>query len=250
MVKSHAWRVDNIIAVSQNSEGGPFTFYFRGDGRWRYSNLAGSADWGRVGKRFHAVNYEGNLYIWGAQSGQVLKYASGHYGDFPVPWITDESRKTENAVDIAVDGKIYLLQANGHILVYSAGVFEREIELKGINPPLVTPASFYVTTSDPESGSIFLVDTNNERIIQLDKQTGAFVQQVRTRPGGPIRLDQLTNVFLDEGATRPTLYLINGGQILRAALPDPPRPFRETTPAPAGTVTPTPPADATPTVVP
>jgi serine/threonine protein phosphatase PrpC len=238
-VRSHAWRVDNIIAVSQNSEGGPFTFYFRGDGRWRYSNLAGSSEWGRVGKRFHAVNYEGNLYIWGAQPGQVLKYASGHYGDFPIPWITDESRKTENAIDVAVDGKIYLLQTNGHILVYSAGVFEREIELTGINPPLVTPAGFYVTTSDPDSGAIFLVDTTNERIIQIDKQTGAFIQQVRARPSDAIRLNQLSSVYVDENATRPTLYLINGGQILRAALPDPPRPFREATPGPAPTAAPT-----------
>jgi hypothetical protein len=238
-VKSQAWRVDNIIAVSQNSEGGPFTFYFRGDGRWRYSNLAGSPEWGRIGKRFNAVNYEGNLYIWGALPGQVLKYSSGHYGDFPIPWITDESRKTENAIDIAVDGKIYLLMANGHILVYSAGVFEREIEPKGINPPLVTPAGFYVTTADPDSGSIFLVDTNNERIIQIDKQSGAFIQQVRARPDGPIRLDQLTSIYIDESATRPTLYLINGGQIVRAALPAPPRPFRESTPGPAPTAAPT-----------
>ncbi|HET9221222.1 MAG TPA: hypothetical protein VFO07_01895, partial [Roseiflexaceae bacterium] len=238
-VRSQAWRVDNIITVSQNSEGGPFTFYFRGDDRWRYSNLAGSSEWGRVGKRFHAVNYEGNLYVWGAQPGQVLKYASGHYGDFPIPWITDESRKTENAIDLAVDGKIYLLQTNGHILVYSAGVFEREIELKGINPPLVTPAGFYVTTSDPDSGTIYLVDTTNERIIQIDKQTGALIQQVRARPTGAIRLNQLSSVYVDESATRPTLYLINGGQILRAALPDPPRPFREATPGPAPTAAPT-----------
>jgi hypothetical protein len=138
-----------------------------------------------------------------------------------------------------VDGKIYLLQTNGHILVYAAGIFEREIALNDINPPLVTPAGFYVTTSDPDSGAIFLVDTTNERIIQIDKQTGAFIQQVRARPSDGIRLDQLTSVYIDESASRPTLYLINGGQILRAALPDPPRPFRETTPGPAPTAAPT-----------
>ena len=238
MVKSQDWRVDNIIAVAQNSEGGPFTFYFRTSNQWGFSNLAGSSEWGRIGKRFHAVNYDGNLYVWGATPGQVLKYASGHYGDFPIPWIKDTEHKRDNAIDLAVDGKIYLLQPNGHILVFNAGAFEREITPQGINPPLVTPASFFVTTSDPDSGSIFLVDTNNERIIQLDKQTGALIQQVRARPDGPVHLDQLTSIYVDESASRLTLYLVNGGQILRASLPDPPRPFRETgTPTPA--VTPT-----------
>jgi hypothetical protein len=145
---------------------------------------------------------------------------------------------------MAVDGKIYLLQTDGRVQIFSAGAFEREIVPQGIEPPLVTPASFFVTLNDPDLGSIFLVDTNNERIIQIDKQTGAFVQQVRARPNGPIRLDQLTGIYVDENAGRLALYLVNGGQILRASLPDPPRPFREggtpgPTGAPASTMEPT-----------
>jgi hypothetical protein len=241
MVKSQEWRVDNIIAIAQSGEGGPFTFYFRSADHWSYSNLAGSSEWRSVSKRFRAVNYEGNLYVWGATPGQVLKYTSGHYGDFPIPWIKDDGgHKTDMAVDLAVDGQIYLLQTDGHILVFASGVFQREITPQGINPPLVTASGFFVTTNDPESGSIFLVDTNNERIIQLDKQTGALIQQVRARPESPIRLNQLTSAYVDN-AGRLALYLVNGGQIVRAALPDPPRPFREGgTPGPAGTATPAP----------
>jgi hypothetical protein len=252
MVKSQAWRIDNIIAVTQNVEGGPFSFYFRSEGQWSFSNLGGSSEWGHVSKRFRSVNYDGNLYVWGALAGQVLKYSSGHYADFPIPWIQEDGgHKAETAVDLAVDGKIYLLQTDGHVLVFSAGVFEREIALDAISPPLAATTSFYVTTSDPDSGSIFLVDTNNERIIQLDKRTGALIQQLRARPDGQLRLDQLTSVYIDESATRLTLYLVNGGQILRAALPDPPRPFREaTTPGPAGTSAPAATPDRSPTSAP
>jgi hypothetical protein len=246
MIKSQAWREDNIIAVAQSGEGGPFTFYFRNGDQWSYSNLAGSSEWGRVSKRFRAVNYVGNLYVWGAAPNQVLKYTSGNYGDFPLPWIqNDGGQKLDTAIDLAVDGKIYLLQPDGRILVFSAGTFEREIVPAAMNPPLVTPASFFVTLSDPDHGSIFLVDTNNERIIQIDKQTGAFIQQVRARPDSPIRLDQLTGIYVDETVGRLALYLVNGGQILHASLPDPPRPFREnSTPGLTGTpeqaTTPTP----------
>ncbi len=248
MVKAQAWRFDNIIAIAQSGEGGPFTFYFPNNGQWSFSNLAGSSEWGRVTQRFRAVNYDGNLYIWGAAPGQVLKYTSGNYGDFPLPWIqNDGGHKVEAAVDMAVDGKIYLLQTDGRVLVFSAGAFEREIVPQDIDPPLVTPASFFVTLNDPEQGSIFLADTNNGRIIQIDKQTGAFIQQVRARPDGPIHLDQLTGIYVDENSGRLALYLVNGSQILRASLPDPPRPFREgSTPGPTSAATPA----TTPTAAP
>jgi hypothetical protein len=252
MVKAQAWRIDNIIAIAQNVDGGPFSFYFRSGNGWSFSNLGGSEEWGRVGKRFRAVNYDGNLYIWGALQGQVLKYASGHYADFPSPWIQEDGgHKVDTVVDLAIDGYVYLLEPDGRTLVFSAGAFQREIVPTGINPPLVTPASFYVTSADPDHGSIFLVDTNNERILQIDKQTGALIQQVRARPDGPIRLDQLTNVYVDEAVSRLTLYFVNGDRILSAALPDPPRPFHEgPTPRPGSTAAPASPSSPAPTAAP
>jgi hypothetical protein len=240
MVKAQEWRVDNIVAIAQSIENGPFTFYFRSGDSWSRSILAGSEEWGNVGEHFRAVNYEGNLYIWGASRaapGQVLKYFSGRYGEFPVPWIqNDGGHKTDSAIDLAIDGNVYLLQPDGRVLVFSAGAFQREISPPEVTPPLVTPAGFFVT-GPPESGAIFLVDTNNERILQIDKQSGALIQQIRARPAGPIRLDQLTNVFVDASGGRAQLYLVNGGQIVRGALPEPPRPFRDTS-APSATSTP------------
>lgn len=37
-VRAAAWRIDNIVAVAQSSESGPFTFYFRSGNEWRYSS--------------------------------------------------------------------------------------------------------------------------------------------------------------------------------------------------------------------
>ena len=130
---------------------------------------------------------------------------------------------------------MYLLKPDNRILVFEAGAFKREIVPQGINPPLITPASFFVT-GDPGSGSIFLIDYN-QRILEIDKQTGALIQQIRARPDSPFHLDQLTSMYVDTASGRPVLYLVNGGQILRATLPDHPRPLTEPT-APAGTTTP------------
>jgi hypothetical protein len=157
-VRATAWRIDNIVAVAQSGESGPFTFYFRSGNEWRYSILAGSEEWGRVGARFRAVNYEGNLYILGALRNNVLRYLSGEYGAFPLPWIqNDGGREVESAIDLAVDGKINLLLPDGRVLIFatnSAGerAFEREIPVPRIRPPLVTATRFFVT-GPPDSGS-------------------------------------------------------------------------------------------------
>jgi hypothetical protein len=244
-IMAQAWREDNVVAVAQSGDTGPFTFYFRNGGEWGYTLLAGSETWLRAGPHFRAVNYGGNLYIWdaGAAPGladQVQKYFSGRYGEFPDPWIKDSGgQKTTNALDLAVDGNVYLLMPDGRILVFEAGAFKREIVPQGVNPAIITPTGFFVT-GDPETGSIFMI-ADNQRVLEIDKQTGALIQQVRARPDGPNHLDQLTNLYVDTSAARPVFYLVNGGQILRAALPDRPPPFRPApqTAVPAGTLTPT-----------
>jgi hypothetical protein len=243
-IMAQAWREDNIVAVAQSGDTGPFTFYFRNGGDWGYNHLAGSETWLRAGPHFRAVNYGGNLYVWdaGAAPGladQVQKYFSGRYGEFPDPWIKDSGQqKTSNALDLAVDGNIYLLKPNGHILVFEAGAYKREIVPGGVNPAIDQAASFFVT-GDPESGSIFMIDYNH-RVLEIDKQTGALIQQVRVRPDSAILLNQLTSLYVDASGSRPVLYLVDGGQILRGALPDRPPPFRPAskTPAPSGTSAP------------
>ena len=150
-----------------------------------------------------------NLYVWdaGAAPGladQVQKYFSGRYGEFPDPWIKDTGeQKTTNAVDLAVDGNVYLLKPDGHILVFEAGAFKREIVPQGVNPALITPAGFFVT-GDPETGSIYMI-ADNHRVLEIDKQTGALIQQVRARPDSPNHLDQLTNLYVDASGTAPVL---------------------------------------------
>lgn len=238
-VKAQAWRIDNIVAVAQSTDG-PFIYYFRSGDSWRYSNLGGSEEWGTL-DTFSLKTYEGNLYVWGAAPGQVLKYVSGRPGDLYDPWIkNDRGSNPSSGIDIAVDGNIYVLQPDGAVLEFEFNEFKRRIPPPQVNPPLVTPTAF-VVTGPPGSGHIYLLDTLNERIIKLDKATGAFIQQIRARPDGPVRLDQLAAIAVDEEAPQPLIYLVNGGQILRATMPNPPRPFgSQATPAPTSAPQPTP----------
>lgn len=234
-IQAQAWRVDNIIAIDQSSAG--FGYYFRSGNDWNYTRLGGSEAW-VIRDRLDLETYEGNLYVWGAEMREVLKYPSGRYGDPPEFWFNPAGlggRDVGSAVDMAVDGNIYLLLPNGTVLVFSQGSFVREIAPGEITPSISAVTRFFVT-GEPDSGWIFLVDTLNERIIQIDKASGDVLQQMYVRADSDIRLDQLSGLFVDESGARSQLYLVNGGQIVQANLPALPKPFSNL--APTATTTP------------
>lgn len=223
-----SWRIDNVVAVDQSQTTNSFGYYFRSGGSWNYVRLGGSEIW--VPKsRIVLETYEGNLYFWGAEPGEILKYTSGRYGDLPQLWLdttTLEQVDLATAVDMAVDGNIYMLLPSGTILVFGVGTIERELVPEEIIPPITAVTRFFVT-GPPESGWIYLLDTLNERVIQLDKITGEVVQQMGVRADSPVRLNQLTDIYVDDSGGRPMLYLINGSEIVRVGLPSPPTPFED-----------------------
>jgi hypothetical protein len=233
-LRAALWRIDQVVAIDQAP--GSFGYYFRNGNQWNYSKLGGSEIWA-VRDRLEVEEYDGNLYVWGAQPGEVLKFQSGSYGDTPEYWIDPAGLSDvdiSSVVDMAVDGTIYLLKPNGNVLLFSLGRPVGEIKPDTINPPISAVTRFVVTGLTPEDGSIFMVEPINQRIIQMDKSTGRVIQQIKVRPDGPLRLDLLDGITVDTSGSQPILYLVNGGQIIRSELPPPPRAFRDT-PTPGAT---------------
>jgi hypothetical protein len=239
-VRAQAWREDNVIAVDQG-EGGS-SYYFRNGGQWSFTRLAGSELWSPQ-KPIDIELYDGNLYVWGAEESQILKFTTGRYGDLPVPWIDQtklSGHDVSSVIDMAIDGNIYLLHLDGKVDVMLANGFDHQVVPETINPPITKVTRFFVT-GPPDSGYFFLLEPLNERIIQIDKLSGKVIQQIRTRPEASVRFSELRYVYVDDSG-RPVLYVVNGPQVLRLPLPAPPRPFRA-----AGTPTPATPMPATPT---
>ncbi len=224
-VRAHTWRVDNIVAIDESPSG--YGYYFRSNGQWNYSRLGGSDIWAPRG-RIDMETYEGNLYVWGVQLQEILKFTSGRYSEPALPWLDPTGlggRDLSTAIDMAIDGNIYLLMPDGRIMLLNSGRFVREITPSEITPPITTVTRFFITGS-LDSGWIFLLDPLNERVIQLDKMSGDVIQQIKVRAEDDFRLDQLTDIFVDT-SRGPLIYLVNGGQILRAELPEQPRPFSD-----------------------
>lgn len=225
-VRAALWRIDQVVAIDQAPNG--FGYYFRQNDTWNYSKLGSSEMW-PTPERLDVEEYAGNLYVWGAQAGEVLKFASGRYGDTPEFWLNPSVTRDAavlSAIDMAVDGSIYLLQTNGTVLVFSFGQLVGQITPTNISPPIAEVTRF-VITGPPDAGFIFMLEPANERMLQLDKRTGALIQQLRVRAESEVRLSQLTALSVDTSGARPVLYFASGGIIARAEVPPPPRGFRE-----------------------
>ena len=225
------WRTDQVVAIDENPNG--FGYYFRTGSIWNYAKLGASEVW-RLHDRLDVEEYDGNLYVWGVQTNEVLRFRSGSYNDTPDYWLNPNNLQNidlSTVVDMGVDGSIYLLRSNGSVLVFSQGQLVSEIFPEALTPPLTVATRFFVTGTSPENGFFFLVDTLNERIIQMDKVTGKVIQQIKVHADSPIRLDQLAGIFVDLSGSRTIIYLVNAGTIIRTELPTPPRPFREATPS-------------------
>ena len=247
-MRSLVWRVDNLMAVDR---AGFSTVYLRQpDGGWIAQTLPASEFW--PDQPFPDIeSFGGHLYVWqrGPEaSGQIEKYTSGDFANLPTDWITDAplDLNLPGAVDMSIDGDIYLLKPDGAIEVFNNGAHQRTIPAPTLDPPLVATRMFLsdvrANELDPNQGHFYLLDVVNQRIVEIDQQ-GTVLQQIRTSSTSPIQFDRLSDVAIGRvDAEGNWLYVANGEQIYKFRLPTPPPP-RQDIPVPAPnavTLTPTP----------
>ena len=239
-IRELLWREDNPVALDRdpNPLNPIASAFLRSPDGWLANRLQGSEllPEGDI----PAASFGGNLYLWDSERRQLMKYTSGQYGDLPTEWIVDPGAAQLNqVVCVQIDGDIWLLQTDGTIAVFRGGVFQRTLPVPQLSPPVQTITRFYVTPDviDEVTGNVvrpgyvFLLDTLNERVIQISKADGAVIQQIQARERG--RLNRLMDLQVD--GARNQVYLANGNEILRAPLPAPPA---ERTTSPSVTTTP------------
>lgn len=242
-VRDALWRDGNIIiALDRGDVLFPiYTVYFRNGDSWLASQLNQTELMEPADRDLPMATFAGNLYMWDRKTAQLWKYANGFYGDRPTPWITNAgSVPLGQVVDVQVDGRIYLLNSDASIVVFEGGQLVQQFAAPTLTDPISTVARFIVTpdvlSADgltvERPGHIYILDTANERVLQLNKADGTLIQQIRARTRGP--LNQLSDLAVDEA--RALLYLANGAQVLQVPLPEPP----QFTPEESATATPEP----------
>ncbi len=163
-----------------------------------------------------ARSYQGDFYLLDSGLNQILRYAPDYSGA-PVDSLpTSGEVDLAGVVDMALDGHIYILYADGRILKFLDGeaVSTSEpapFEITGLYEPLQNPTALF-TSEDSEF--LYVADAGNERIVQFTKE-GRFLQQFKAGQGEAF--DQLKGLFVSE--EYHLLYFVSGNKLYVTNLP-------------------------------
>jgi hypothetical protein len=171
--------------------------------------LPGADGWGQP---IALSSFEGNVYVLDAGRDEIWKYVPTTAGFTapPVAWLESQTSLT-SAVDMAIDGAIYVLDADGTIRKFAAG---RRVgfAVQGLDRPFKDPVALFTT---PQAPALYVVDAGNRRVVELSKE-GAFRRQWMA-PLASHALDELRGLFVDQAASR--VYLLSGSRLYVATLP-------------------------------
>jgi hypothetical protein len=150
--------------------------------------------------------YFGNFYVLDSQAGQILRYLPTTE-DYTAPaenYFPENAVDLSGAVDIAIDGFVYVLYADGTIRKYEGGV-PVAFEITELDKPLSRPMAIYTATDDVAQ-YIYVADAGNRRVVQLNKD-GRFARQFKPRDEEGVDFSTLRSIFVDELTGK--LYLLN-----------------------------------------
>jgi hypothetical protein len=148
-----------------------------------------------------------NLYILDKQAGQIwrLPYADGKFSG-ATGWLK-EKVDLNNTVSMAINGSVYLLQNNGGIIKLKYNKKETSANLD-IMPALKNPNKIWTTEN---SERVYILDRSTQRLVVMNT-AGQIITQFRSD-----KFNDLKDLVVKE--KEKTVYLLNGTQIFKIALP-------------------------------
>ncbi|MBN1401470.1 MAG: hypothetical protein JXA74_11575, partial [Anaerolineae bacterium] len=166
-------------------------------------------------------SYYGNLYVLDPLLGHILKYepVDNAYTQPPSYYVNPGLQMDlTGAVDMAIDGNLYVLFADGRIEKFYNGE-PRTFTMAGLPSPMTSPTTIFVSgEKKPEAdGRIYVTDTGNERIVEFDKD-GNFLRQFLDKPGDS-HLANLRGLYVDD--ERGRMFILSGKTLWLVNLPSP-----------------------------
>jgi hypothetical protein len=162
-------------------------------------------------------SFFGNLYILDAQGNHLWRYlpTTDGYNSPPESYFPPEQLiDLTNAVDMAIDGSIYVLFKDGRINKFTSGQ-PVEFSMSGLDMPLNNPVAIF-TAPDEEVQHVYVADAGNQRIVQFNKD-GSFVRQFKPRPAEAVTFANLQDIFIDEISGR--LYVLDSNNLYVGNIP-------------------------------
>lgn len=120
-------------------------------------------------------HFNDSLYVLDRSSNNIYKHVrSGKGFGVGVPWIVQQSVDLTNALDMDIDGTIYLLNPANQLYRYSRGR-PSPVPFPVFQPPLQTVSRI---ETDPDSKLLFFAEPRGGRIFAINKETFALVTQI------------------------------------------------------------------------
>lgn len=219
------WRDNTLLLLERGDQTAPaYRVLYQNNGRWTNAPLARTDTMALLDGDLPITTFANNVYVWDRTTHQAWQYAANQGDAPPTPTIGNIGMALPNVVDIAVAERTYLLNGDGSIVVIEHGAVVQQWPAPQLAVPLSTVARLVVTPASTgadgahQPGAIYVLDTQHERVLQLDKATGAVLQQWQARQRGTF--NQLTDLAVDEAGRM--MYLANGKTVLQVPLRFPP----------------------------
>ncbi len=193
------------------------------DGASAYVFDPATAQWNRLpvgtfGAPYSGVaavgSFSGNLYLLLPEPGQILKFLAGAYQNQPEDWTGGQfTDHLSGAVDMEIDGRIYVLEPDGTVATFYRGALEGESKPQ-VDPPVVHAVAL---SMQPDRPYRYVADQEG-RILRL-AQDGTLVQQFLPAEGAP-PLGPIRDIAVDD--ILGVAYVLTDQALLSVRLPAPP----------------------------
>ena len=159
-------------------------------------------------------SFEGRFYILDSEANQIWRYQPREdlYPDPPSRYfVTSPPIPLASALDMAIDGHIYILYREGELLKFLRGERQEDFDVRGVPGDIIQAVALAVDPSGG-NGAVYVADRGNGRVVVL-RADGAFQAQFCAEDA----FDALEAVAIDEEARR--LYVVAEGKLYMAAIP-------------------------------
>lgn len=153
-----------------------------------------------------ARGFNGNLYVLDPPSGQVWRYIPTSSGYDSEPRGILEGAQIDDAVDLAVDGNIYVLAAKGTVWQFAGGP-PKTFQQGKLDRPLTSPVALF---SIPSTRFVYIADRGNARIVAFNKE-GEFRFQIKGEA-----MEGIQGLSVDE--EKGLLYVASGQKVFAASI--------------------------------
>jgi hypothetical protein len=189
-------------------------FLFEYDPTWETFQpleVGGVGEWGRP---YALSTFDSNMYLLDPGANQIFKYWNQQYASEPSRWIAQDGISIATAIDIGIDGSIFLLHQDGRLTKYFGG------EVVPFTPtriplPLSSADAMYMDI-DEVAEYIYIADGAERRVVQIDRE-GVFVRQFKLDREREASFAQLADIFVDEMAGK--LFYVTGNALYVTDIP-------------------------------